>query len=415
MQISAPIGRPRRARLAVGDEGQPSVGPAKDMERRPLTAGHGDGALDIVFVGALPPPVNGLSNANAATIRALTDAGQRVATFDLSPRSGGGRLKHHLSRVGAVLRALAALGGPSRAPLAYMPVDGGLGLIYGILFALLFRLQGAAIAAHHHSFAYIDRSSALVRLYLRLGPARQIHVFLCDEMRSAFERRYRPDLPRLYEGLVLPNAFMMRDAAGPPDEGPANAGLVIGHLSNLSVEKGTDLFLDLFEALGAAGVQVRARLAGPVEDAALLARIRAIGAHNPDRFEYLGPVYGPEKTAFFDSLEIFVFPTRYRNEAQPLVLLEALARACVLLAIPRGCIACDHAESGGLLASGPDTFVTEAAAWVEDLAAAPARLQALRARARAHFDQQFSQAMAAKSRWLAVVGGVYKGGDAYSR
>jgi glycosyltransferase involved in cell wall biosynthesis len=40
--------------------------------------------------------------------------------------------------------------------------------------------------------------------------------------------------------------------------------------------------------------------------------------------ELIGPVYGDAKKQYFIDSDIFVFPTYYRNEAMPLVLLEAM-------------------------------------------------------------------------------------------
>ena len=363
----------------------------------------GQANLDIAFVGAMPPPINGLTNANEATVRALTEAGHRVTVNDLSVDAEGAGLRHHLLRMRTVLGALASIVRRRDIDLAYLPLDGGLGLIYGILFGLTFRARGKTLVVHHHNFTYIDRSSRLMRLFLKLAPSRQLHVLLCEDMRAAFEGRYARSLPSRYESLVLPNAFMAPDLAGSRDARPADAGLVIGHLSNLSLEKGSDLFLDLFEALATAGVSVSARLAGPVSDPGLKSRIATLRGREPERFRYLGPIYGSEKKAFFDSLDVFVFPTRYRNEAQPLVLIEALRSGCVLVALTRGCIACDHARAGGLLASDPKTFVAEAAAWITALPDAPGRLEKLRTAALAHADQQIHLAVEAKSEWLRAI------------
>ncbi|MCG3024525.1 glycosyltransferase, partial [Escherichia coli] len=41
--------------------------------------------------------------------------------------------------------------------------------------------------------------------------------------------------------------------------------------------------------------------------------------------KYFGPVYGEDKTRFLNDLDVFIFPSRYYNEAEPLVVYEAAA------------------------------------------------------------------------------------------
>ena len=63
-------------------------------------------------------------------------------------------------------------------------------------------------------------------------------------------------------------------------------------------------------------------------------RIREIGG-----IEYVGPVFGNTKSQFLSSIDLLVFPTRYLNEAQPLIIYEAQAMGVVVSASERGCIA----------------------------------------------------------------------------
>ncbi len=42
-------------------------------------------------------------------------------------------------------------------------------------------------------------------------------------------------------------------------------------------------------------------------------------------FEVIGPVKDEAKEAFFKSIDVFLFPTTYQYEAQPLVILEAMS------------------------------------------------------------------------------------------
>ena len=356
----------------------------------------------IAFIGALPPPVNGLSNANSATLNALAGAGYRMRVYNVAPVSDRGPFFHHWSRLAAVAACVKDLVVRPDFRLAYLPVDGGLGLAYGIGLVLLFRLLRKPIIAHHHSFAYIDKTSLLMRLFARLAPKNQVHVFLCSDMQLAFEARYHGDLGVEYRGLVLSNAFMI-PALRLPKIVDVGKSFVIGHLSNLSFDKGTDLFLDLFECLVAGGMPVNARLGGPINDPSLAWRISQIAKRFPEHFRYDGAVYGAQKAAFFSEIVVFVFPTRYKNEAQPLVLLEALAAGCIIATISRGCIKCDLSGSGSYIAPGVEQFVSGATHWITGVANDQALLQRLQEISNDNTNHLFDVVADGLKLWLSII------------
>jgi glycosyltransferase involved in cell wall biosynthesis len=55
-----------------------------------------------------------------------------------------------------------------------------------------------------------------------------------------------------------------------------------------------------------------------------------------------------------------VFPTRYRNEAEPLVILEAMQACCPVISFARGCIGEFIDTECGLLIPKDDAFVPAA-------------------------------------------------------
>ena len=55
--------------------------------------------------------------------------------------------------------------------------------------------------------------------------------------------------------------------------------------------------------------------------------------------------YGQEKQKLFEQSNVFVFPTRYSTEAQPIVLIEAMAQGCAVLTTNQGEIASTVDES----------------------------------------------------------------------
>jgi glycosyltransferase involved in cell wall biosynthesis len=111
----------------------------------------------------------------------------------------------------------------------------------------------------------------------------------------------------------------------------------IGFFANISFEKGIDRYLDLLAQLRARGSRVQGVIAGPFDDRRVQEyverRAKEIGG-----IDWLGPVYGDRKARFLSSIDLLVFPTRYPNEAQPLVIYEALAAGVPVAASKSGCI-----------------------------------------------------------------------------
>jgi glycosyltransferase involved in cell wall biosynthesis len=308
----------------------------------------------VIAIGQLPPPVTGLSYITACVLdTAGRDANlKRYDIFGARDKSG---LRKHVARVIATLRACAGLISNARAPgrLCYIACEGGHGLLYTLAAVAVARLCGYPTQLHHHSFNYIDAPNRLMRLILAIAP-RMTHLFLCSIMRDRFEARYHPLIAR-----VVSNAAFV--PPHPIARTPAGSGIVLGHLSNLTREKGLYTFLDL---LGSAGPEVRGILAGPVSNDEDRSAIEIAIAELGDRLEYRGPLYGPDKTAFYDGIDVFVFPTDYVNEAQPTVLFEALAAGCKLISFDRGCIRRQVDEDGLVVARGED-FVERAMTWID--------------------------------------------------
>lgn len=286
--------------------------------------------------GAFPPPVHGLSLANAGMRDAILKAGGRVEIFNtvaVEARPGGVPLP--LRKIGARLSALGRLGARlialrSRARL-YLPVSGGLGQLAEIPPVLLARVCGAEIAAHHHSFAYVDRHSRAAALLFAACGRSARHIVLCERMGARLKERY----PRsVGEVIALSNAAF--HGRGETDILARAALKRIGYLSNITNDKGFDRFLDIVRGIRAKGSNVEAVVAGPCADGVVRAAIESAVSRGDIR--YLGPVYGDAKEAFLRETDLLIFPSRYVNEAEPLVVIEALSHGAPVIATQRGCM-----------------------------------------------------------------------------
>ncbi|MDC7786710.1 glycosyltransferase family 4 protein [Rhodoplanes sp. TEM] len=345
-------------------------------------------AMPIALVAPFAPPLTGQTAYSAHLRDLLGPAG--VEVLALPGRDDRDGLRGYRDKLLAAIGVMGRLlRGPRREAMVVV-LDGGLGLLLDAACVLVARLRGTrTIALSHHSFAYVNRGSLPMRLLVMAAPRRRtVHLFLCGAMRDGFVARYGE-----VRSHILPNAAAV--ATGPVPGVRDAARFRLGYLSNITFEKGIRGCIALVEALLARGADVEAVIAGPAGSDAVAAYLDAAAARFPGRITWIGPVYGADKDRFLSGLSLLVFPTDYVNEAQPTVLLEALAHGVPVATVARGCIAGDMAGSGSLVARSAAIFVDEAVPFALSLldrhraggqgavaAAAAARFAAIRAAAR---------------------------------
>jgi glycosyltransferase involved in cell wall biosynthesis len=333
----------------------------------------------VVVVGALPPPVHGAS----LITRLMADELGKVADVriaDVAPDTLGRSLAYHLVKLRRVLAAMVVLvrQGARKQRRLYFCIAGGSGVYYDIALAALARLLGYRFAIHHHSFTYVNRRDRRTALLFRLCGHRALHICLCPTMAARLKARYGA----VARAAIFSNAALMEAGA----EKPANSAgpLTLGHFGNLSRVKGLDTVIALFRDLRAGGAPVRLALAGPPAGPAEARLIAAAQAEFAADLDYRGALYGEEKSAFFRGLDVFLFPSRYANEAQPLVLFEAMAAGVPVIAACRGCIGDDVTPESGLVVAEEGAYARAAAAqigrWLEDRASLHAASDAARRR-----------------------------------
>ncbi|MEG9224968.1 glycosyltransferase family 4 protein [Aeromicrobium sp. Sec7.5] len=276
--------------------------------------------------GPLPPPVHGASRVTRMVADLVAaEPGVLVRAYDSNDGVGVA------TRLARLLRGLASLALGRRGSV-YVGGAGGELLWYQAVVVLLARLRRQPVAFHHHNFSYLhDRDRAMAAL-CRAGGSRVRHVVLGPSMESALRDVY----PRATDVRVCSNAGLLGDVtpAEPGEPGP----LVLGHLSNLSREKGVDLVIESARQLLDAGVEVTLVLAGPCADAEAEAVVQAGRRDLGPALEVLGRVAPERVDEVYSRLDLFVFPSRYRNEAEPLVVLDAMRHGVESVAFDTGCL-----------------------------------------------------------------------------
>jgi len=284
----------------------------------------------VVVVGPFPPPVHGAAVMTEAVTERLCAAGAAVTRCNISPTAKTRGWRWHLSRMRAYGRCYAQILGMSKNATLYISLSGGAGLAYDLIGVMLARWKASTVVFHHHSFNYVDRWRLIFALLLRVGAANQVHAVLCGEM----ERKMRVQYACVRKFVQVSNGGILRLEARCTRERYELRN--IGFLSNLAMTKGVDRFLDLAAAL-AADAGLKAHVAGPFADAQTQAYVESRLKSLPN-VTYHGPLYGEDKQRFYDRIDFFVFLSRYPNEAEPLVVYEAMAAGLPVAVTGRGCL-----------------------------------------------------------------------------
>jgi glycosyltransferase involved in cell wall biosynthesis len=293
-------------------------------------------SAEILFIGQFPPPINGFTFVTSRLSAALSAAGYDLIVVSTTAFTTDRTILFHASRVLNTLSALFSIASHSvlnGSRHCYLAAEGNLGLIYSVTIAAWARIFKLHLFIHHHSYSYINCQSVLMRLLLWCSGTEAVHICLSSDMAQTLANCYEREI----YALVLSNAALI----DPPEQQESKGELkeiTIGLLSNLTQEKGLYEFIEILDLAKRHRLPFRGILAGPILQDTDRRRVEEVQKKLSGFLEYRGPVYGTEKVCFFKDLDVFVFPTAYSNEAQPLVLFEALSYGIPVISCDRGCI-----------------------------------------------------------------------------
>lgn len=288
----------------------------------------------FIMVGAFPPPVHGASRATQLLADRIGALGVEVQTYDTSVDNGR---TYHLRRLVRYVRAALWIVcmAKTKNMIVYQTGAGGFAIWYQVLVAVASQVAGAKHVYHHHSFAYLDSKSLAMSALVRCGKKTH-HLALCPKMAGKLETAYG-----CRHVSVISNALLMGEAEVLDEEQSNVKEFRLGHLSNLSLEKGLAEVLSAARELRSRGVPARLVLAGPASSGHVESVIRThLAQESMDA--WVGPISPGDVPSYMRSISCFVFPSRYVNEASPLVVLEALREGTPVVASSQGCL-------GGLL------------------------------------------------------------------
>jgi glycosyltransferase involved in cell wall biosynthesis len=323
---------------------------------------------NICIVGVFPPPLHGMS--------LITEyVRTRIAEFaaphiiDYSPHTLNKSFSVRflkLFRVTCCLSQFVLLMITDQVRCVYFGLSGGYGQVYDALFVGLARIFGKRLYLHHHGYQYLIHTLWPAKVLMMVAGSKAVHIVACEKMACDLKRLYPiVTKTRIISGIVALD--LSNDKIR-----PRNEILSIGFLSNISLEKGVFEFLEIAKWANEVKLPLRFILAGPFQDNDVKVLVEERMAHLSNT-SYIGAVYGNHKQAFFDSVDVFLFPSH--NESEGLVIHEAMSRGVPVVTYSRGCIEQVVSEQVGLCLLPSDDFVKMTINKIIEWSANPAAYQ----------------------------------------
>lgn len=275
-------------------------------------------AQSVLAVVVLPPPMHGQALVTQAILDRLSATSVGLEIVNISPGSLQKSFKSHRKRIAAiVLKALPAIL-IGQSDILYSVAEAGLGICYNFLVVLAARSVQIRIVLHHHTASYAKVYHRRFDWLSRLAGKRTIHVALDESMARDLKAKYSA----IERVVISHNATYV---GRPRIADRCVRKLTCGFMSNLTREKGLDLFVEFVRVAKNSGLDLQAVIAGPAGSREVEAMIASARNEFGNMLTVLGPVADSSKDAFFRSIDVFLLPTRHKAEAQPLVVLEALS------------------------------------------------------------------------------------------
>jgi glycosyltransferase involved in cell wall biosynthesis len=288
--------------------------------------------MRILIIGPFPKPLNGCSLANEILEKQLKFVNNIVvitintSTENISSENVG---KFSLKKVFCFLKVYKNILSIKKSDVIYTtPGQTFFGVVKYIPFYLFCLLYKKPFVIHIHGNHLGNEFKSLMGLkkwffsyFLKNASA---GIVLSESLRNNFG-----GLLNQNKVFVVEN-FAQDELIHNLDLNKSSNKLHLLYLSNLMEEKGILDFLDSLLLLKQANIEFTANIAGKIEDESEVVINRKIDELG-DLVKYHGIVFGNNKVNLLIKSNVFVLPTYYKMEGQPIALIEAMATGNIIV------------------------------------------------------------------------------------
>ncbi|GMQ29537.1 glycosyltransferase family 4 protein [Algoriphagus confluentis] len=311
-----------------------------------------------LFLLSIPPPVHGASMMGQyiKESRLINESFQITyinlntsTTVDEIGKNGLKKVVKMAALLGKVVKVLLT----TRPDFTYMtPTAAGVGFYKDWPLAMACKLFSRQLIVHYHNKGISDYQNKTLDNWLYKIFFKKTKVILLAKELFSDVQKYVKKEEVYYCPNGIPNPGYSRS------EKTEKEPLQVLFLSNLLKEKGVYDLLDAVNLLKEKGAVFTCILVGgegDISEAALYQKIKDLRLS--ENVHYLGKKYGMEKLSIIQSSDIFVFPTYYKKECLPLVILEAMSFGLPIITTTEGGIpSLIENERNGLLVEAKNPY-----------------------------------------------------------
>lgn len=288
--------------------------------------------MKILVIGPLPLPINGCSIANQILVDHLGKRGDvsfktiDTNTVNISSDKVG---TFSFRKFFSFFRSYKQLLLIRNADVVYTtPGQTFLGIAKYIPFFTMCLVFSKPYIIHIHGNhlgnEYKTLTGVKKQLFDRFIGKAAAGIVLSESLRANFDGLLPSDRVYVVENFALNELISEKPVDKPKDL------LRLLYLSNLMTEKGILDVLDGLLILLDKGIPFKADIAGKIEDESyeiVSERLKKLEGY----ITYHGPVFGQQKVDLLDDANVFILPTYYKMEGQPISIIEAMATGNIVV------------------------------------------------------------------------------------
>lgn len=288
--------------------------------------------MNLLIIGPFPLPVHGCSLANRVffeQLKKIDNINASVIDTNSENVSSKGVGAFSIKKIFGFLKSYKYLSKIKKADVVYTtPGQTFLGIVKYIPFysfclnfniPYIIHVHGNHLGTEFGSLTGFKKK--IFKYYIERAAA---GIVLSESLKCNFDGLLSKEKIFVVENFAEDNLFKNTGSEKTVDE------MKVLYLSNLMKEKGIVEFLIALKKLKDLGVDFKVDIAGKIEDESK-EEITGYLENLKDHVTYHGVVHGKMKENLLKESNVFILPTYYKMEGQPIALIEAMATGNIII------------------------------------------------------------------------------------